>query len=337
MSGAEPDHLDPTARPRQTAMPNNPANPLPRSRKLGGSGVISMVKFAEPYKFSGRGALSSAGLHAKVQSVSSNAKKEPSVGEKRPRRLLPGLAVRDGLIRHPFDIEFGVRTSGLVAGRHLNAGHRNDRHATAYYAVAPSVFQSLLVRWRRCRPAAAIDEYTFVDLGAGMGRAVLLAAQYRFRAVIGVEFHPTLARIGQRNIALWQAAGRSRTSMRMVCADAEAFELPAGPCVLFMFNPFGAPVMRRLLKAWNRDLGRQSLQGREGQLDILYVNNEQEHILESQKGFTRLFAGQVRRSQKDTVADRSILTSQPGAEYAAAAWEDCSIYRWVGKSKDAAK
>jgi SAM-dependent methyltransferase len=248
---------------------------------------------------------------------------------KNTSRLLPGLAVKEGMIRHPFDLEFGVRTSGLVAGRHLNAGHPNDRHATAYYAVAPSIFQSLLVRWRRCGPAHDLDEYSFIDLGAGMGRAVLLAAQYRYHAAIGVEFHPTLARIARRNVALWRIAGRARTTMKIHCRDAEQFNLPDGPCLIFLFNPFGAPVLRRLLKAWS-----QTLIGREQQVDILYVNNEQEQVFASRKDFKRFFSGQVRRSQQDTLADRNILTSQPGAEYSASAWEDCSIYRWVGESGD---
>jgi SAM-dependent methyltransferase len=230
------------------------------------------------------------------------------------------------MIRHPFDLDYGVRTSGLVAGRDLNAGHPNDRHATAYYAVAPSIFESLLVRWRRCSPAHALDAYTFIDLGAGMGRAVLLAAQYRFRAAIGVEFHPTLARIARRNLAVWRTAGRARTTTKLHCVDAEQFELPAGPCLIFLFNPFGAPVLRRLLKQWS-----QTLAGREGQVDILYVNNEQEHVFESRKDFARMFTGRVKRSPQDTLADQNILTSQPGAEYAASAWEDCSIYRWVGR------
>jgi hypothetical protein len=119
--------------------------------------------------------------------------------KKRKPRFLPGLSVKGGLICHPFDLEFGVRTSGLVAGRHLSAGHRNDRHITAYFAVAPSVFQAMIVRWRQCRPMAPIDEYTFVDFGAGMGRATMLAAEYHFRAVIGVELNPALARIGRKN------------------------------------------------------------------------------------------------------------------------------------------
>lgn len=240
-------------------------------------------------------------------------------------RLLPGLSVRDGYIRHPFDLEFGVRTSGLIAGRHLTCGQPSDRHATAYYGVAPSVFRSMLVRWRRCRPVAPIDEFTFIDIGAGMGRAVLLAAEFPFRAVIGVEMHPTLARIARRNIAIWRAAGRARARMRLVCGDAAVFEPPSGPCVAFLFNPFGGPVLRRLLARWSRAFAR-----RKGQLDLLYVNDEQKHIIRQQRGFTRLFQGQIRRSQADVIADRRILTSQPEGEYAATPWEDCSIYRWNG-------
>jgi SAM-dependent methyltransferase len=189
------------------------------------------------------------------------------------------------------------------------------------------VFREVIVRWRRSKPVAAIDEFTFVDLGAGMGRALLLAAEFPFRAVLGVELNPTLARIGRRNMALWRAAGRSRAPIRMACGDAAEFVLPAGPCVVFLFNPFAAPVLRRLLTAWSR-----SLAGRERQLDILYVNNEQERVLERQAGFVRLFAGEVRRSRADAIADHRILANQPDGEYAVTNWEDCSIYRWVGKA-----
>jgi len=245
------------------------------------------------------------------------------------RKKLPGLTKRDGLIRHPFDLEFGVRTSGLVAGRDLKTGHGSDRHATAYYAVAPSIFRSILVRWRRLKPALPLDQYTFIDLGAGMGRALLLAAEFPFRTVIGVEMHPTLARIASKNLSQWRAAGRACAPLRMVCCDATEFPLPPGPCAVFLFNPFGAPVLRRVLRAWSR-----SLAGREGQLDILYVNNEQDRVLAVEPGFARLFGGPVRRSPADAAADRNILTSQPDAEYAATVWEDCSIYRWMGKDKE---
>jgi hypothetical protein len=162
-----------------------------------------------------------------------------------------------------------------------------------------------------------------------MGRAVLLAAELPFRQVVGVELNPTLGRIAQKNLAVWRAAERARAPMRLICRDAVEFPLPQGPCLAFMFNPFGAPVMRRLLAAWNQSL-RKPLAGQARQLDILYVNNEQERVLEQQAGFVRLFLGQVRRSKADAIADHRILANQPDGEYASANYEDCSMWRWVG-------
>jgi predicted RNA methylase len=258
----------------------------------------------------------------KVQSVKAGERKKDEAA----RRLLPGLSVKDGFTRHPFDVEFGVNTSGLVAGRHLKSGHRHDRHATAYYGVAPSVLRSLVRRWRRSGPAAAMSETTFVDLGAGMGRAVLIASQLGFKAVVGVELHPRLAAVAGKNVKRWREAGRERAPMQTVETDAVDFALPDGPLLVFLFNPFGAVVLRRLLKTW-----RKAMIARPQALDILYVNNEQETVLESAKGWTRLFLGKVRRSKEDAIADHRIMANQPEGEYASSNWEDCSIWRWRGE------
>jgi SAM-dependent methyltransferase len=230
-------------------------------------------------------------------------------------------------MQHPFDLEFGVRTSGLIAGRNLPTGHKHDRYNTAYYGVAPSVFRALIVRWRRSRPVAPIDEFTFVDFGAGMGRAVLLASELPFRQVVGVELNPTLAGIARRNAARWRTMGRARAPVRILCRDAAAFKFPEGPCVAFLFNPFGSTVMKRLLA---RIADRFA--GCAGQLDLIYANNEQEAVLRRQAGFTRLYAGQVMRSRADAIADHRILAAQPDGEYASANYEDCSVYRWRGVS-----
>jgi SAM-dependent methyltransferase len=228
-------------------------------------------------------------------------------------------------MRHPFDVENGVRTSGLIAGRHLKSGHRHDRHATAYYGVAPSVFQRLLRRWKQTGPATELQQFTFVDIGAGMGRAVLLAAAMPFRKVIGVELHPTLAGIARRNLRLWKAAGRASAPVQIRCGDAVTLSLPKTPTLLFLFNPFGAPVMRRLLRHVAQEYANHP-----GQLDLLYVNNEQEGTVECARGFRRLFLGQIPRSRADAIADHSILANQPDGEYASANYEDCSIWRWTG-------
>lgn len=246
--------------------------------------------------------------------------------ESNRRKLLPGLSVKDGYTPHPFDEEFGVRTSGLVAGRHLVSGHKHDRYNTAYYGVAPSIFRRLLARWRCAPQPAALDAYSFIDCGAGMGRAILLASELQFRQVTGVELNPVLARIARQNISVWSQAGRARTNIELVEADVTEYAFPQGYCVLFLFNPFGAPVMRRLLKSI-----AQQFAERPGQLDLLYVNYEQEHLLEMTPGFVRHYLGKVQRSQPDAIADHKILANQPDSEYAAANHEDCSVWRWAGR------
>jgi hypothetical protein len=85
--------------------------------------------------------------------------------------------------------------------------------------------------------------------------------------------------------------------------------------------------MKRLLANWSRRSGQ-----REGQLDILYVNHEQERVLRQRPELVRLFTGEIKRTRADAIADHRILANQPEGEYAVTNWEDCSIYRWVGKS-----
>ncbi|MGA2728877.1 MAG: class I SAM-dependent methyltransferase [Terracidiphilus sp.] len=228
-------------------------------------------------------------------------------------------------MRHPFDVANGVRTSGLVAGRYLKSGHLHDRHATAYYGVAPSVFRSLVRRWMLSKPTAPIDEFTFIDIGAGMGRAALLASEIPVHQIIGVELNPTLARIARRNLAIWRSTGMAKVPTRISCCDATEFTFPAGPCLVFLFNPFGATVMRRFLTRI-----ATSFAGRMHAVDLIYVNNEQEAEFVRRRSFQRLFLGKVYRSDADAKADRAILTSQPDGEYAFEKYEDCSIWRWAG-------
>lgn len=253
------------------------------------------------------------------------ARTKHSLARKRP--ALPRLTKQEGYTPHPFDIENRVKTSGLIPGRFLKTGHTHDRHSTAYFGVAPSVFHALLKRWQRTHPHASIDQFAFIDVGAGMGRAMLLATEYPFLHVTGIELNPLLVRIARHNLDLWQAARRPNAPVQIACGDAVDFQFPKTPCLAFLFNPFGASVMRRLLARLSRVFAN-----RPGQLDLLYINNEQDRIIEGHPGFTRLFLGQVRRSRSDAIADHRIMANQPDGEYAAANFEDCSIWRWTGTS-----
>ena len=243
-------------------------------------------------------------------------------------RRLKGLTVKDGFMRHPFDVQNGVETSGLVHGRDLVTGHPHDQHSTAYYGIAPSVLEQLCARWRSCSLIAPPEDYSFIDIGAGMGRGLLIASRMRFREVIGVELHPTLAAQAKDNIDRWEVSGRARCPMNIVCEDAAEFKFPANPCVVYFFNPFREPVLKKFLRHV-----QEIFENRPGQLDMIYANDELHDTIVKNAGWAELWRGKIPLSEEDEIADRSILDHQLDGEYAWSTDEPCSIYRWIGGAK----
>src|SRR6266851_5188573 len=68
---------------------------------------------------------------------------------------------------HPFDERFGVDTSGLVY--ELPSGHQHDPYNNGYFAVAPSVFHSVM---QALRDRLALDTDDSASWMWGRGRAV---------------------------------------------------------------------------------------------------------------------------------------------------------------------
>lgn len=225
-----------------------------------------------------------------------------------------------------------METGGLIPGSRLATGHANDRHVTAYYGVAPSILREMIDRWRATQPPHPIASYTFVDIGAGKGRAMLVASQFPFRQVIGVELNPELAVIARANLMRWQALhGTDPTAtplapLELREQDALKMELPAGPVLLFLFHPFEAPVMSKLLRRIETQLAANP----SAAVDLLYVNAECAATLERNPGFRRLWMGKVAMSTEDHAAELAVIATQE--EYGTTGDEECAIYRYIGRA-----
>src|SRR6266702_1153723 len=213
---------------------------------------------------------------------------------------------------HPFDQMHGVDTSGLVPAKHLVTGHANDEHVTAYYGVAPSILRTLIDQWRETIPPHPISRYTFIDIGAGKGPGLLVASEYHFRNVIGIELNPSMAAIARENVA-----HRTHTH------DSD---LPTTPSLLFLFHPFEAPVLKQLLRNIETQFAK-----RPNTLDLIYVNAECANVLDRNPAFTQLFLDNVRMSPADHAADLEAIARQ--REYGSTGDEECAIYRYTGRAK----
>jgi SAM-dependent methyltransferase len=263
----------------------------------------------------------------------SNAEAAPSRLSLAPaNRRARDLLQRTAFPIHPFDQMHGVDTSGLVPATHLVTGHANDEHITAYYGVAPSILRALIGHWRESVPPHPIHSYTFIDVGAGKGRAVLVASEYSFRKVAGIELNHEMAAIARQNVEQWTRAHREDpTAARLAPIeifeqDALDFELPQTPTLLFLFHPFEAPVLKQLLRRIETQFSN-----RPGSLDLLYVNAECANVIDRNPAFTQLFLENVPMSPEDHAADLEAIARQK--EYGSTGDEECAIYRYTGRAK----
>ena len=143
-----------------------------------------------------------------------------------------------------FDAEHGVTTEALVFLGELDAEAIGPALEFATHYEPTPVAQALaLFDASPLRPQDA----TFVDLGAGMGRVVMLAARRPYRAVTGVEISPALVEIARENVASLRDPERVVRDVKIVRADAAQYAFPRGPLVVFMYNPFRAPVLDAVL------------------------------------------------------------------------------------------
>ena len=227
---------------------------------------------------------------------------------------------------HPFDEAHGVETSGLIPAASLLTGHPNDEHVTAYYGVAPSILRSLINLWLSFEPSHSIERVTFIDIGAGKGRGLLVASEYPFKKVIGIELNPKLAALAQRNVEYWVATQPHLAPLTLIEQDATEFYFPYTPCLLFLFHPFEAPVLTKLLRRIETQFAN-----RPGTLDFLYVNSEHASLLDAHPAFTRLFFGPVPMSPEDHAADLAAIAQQ--TMYGSTGDEECAIYRYTGRAK----
>jgi hypothetical protein len=180
-------------------------------------------------------------------------------------------------------------TSGTVSWRNRLEGLLHS----PYQPTEPVVFHEMLA-------ALPIDyhRFTFIDLGSGKGRALLMASDFPFRRIVGVELLPELDHIAQRNIRAYHSPAQQCPDIASMAGDARQFEFPPDPSVVYLFNPFPEPILRAVCANLHR-----SLIERPRELYVLYHNLAFEGIL---LGSLRVAKVRVRPSIQCSPTSRSL-------------------------------
>jgi SAM-dependent methyltransferase len=121
-----------------------------------------------------------------------------------------------------------------------------------YAPVRPRRFE-LVIRKLPIQPS----DFTFIDLGCGKGRALILAEDLGFKSIIGVEYSCSLSLSAKMNCP----------ATEIYNMDAIDYRFPLKPSVVFLYNPFWSPTIDAVAANLN-----QSLSEHPRELWTVYLN-----------------------------------------------------------------
>ncbi len=142
-----------------------------------------------------------------------------------------------------------------------------------YQPTEAALFHEMLSALRE-QTGCDFRDFVFIDLGSGKGRVLLIASDYPFRRVIGVELLPELHRIALENLSKYKSESQKCFMLQSICADATDFDFPADPIVLYLFNPLPEAGLRRVIVNLE-----QSLRSHSRKVYVIYHNPLLEQVL----------------------------------------------------------
>lgn len=176
-----------------------------------------------------------------------------------------------------FDTKYGVDTGGQIPQVDLDVKDKNWVHGSAYVATSPVDFTYVLrdldVKY---------ESTTFIDLGAGKGRVLLMAAALPWKRVVGVEFSPSLADVARDNAKKYRGP-KACGDIAVETMDATKYEFPDGDLVVFFYDPFDDKIMTPIA-----DNLRRAMKASPRRVLIVYFKPAQRHIWDGASEFTNV-------------------------------------------------
>jgi hypothetical protein len=174
-----------------------------------------------------------------------------------------------------YDWDYHVDTTSATVGwrdRLLGEFH------SAYQPTEPALFKQMMA-------ILEIDfrNFTFIDVGSGKGRVLLMAADYPFRRIIGVELLSDLHRVAHENIGAYKSDLQQCFAVETVLGDVRQFVFPAEPVVLYLFNPLPESGLIEVMANLER-----SLRENPRSAFVLYHNPLLESVLASSHSFKKI-------------------------------------------------
>lgn len=174
-----------------------------------------------------------------------------------------------------FDARFGTDTSAPTF-------ERNQKTNVHFYVpTTASIIYSILT----FLPLES-EKFTFVDMGSGKGRALLVASEFPFEKIVGIELSDSLHRIAEDNVKLYKPASQQCASFDLKCMNALEYAYGDDPVVLYLFDPFGREILQEVVANLE-----QSLKAKPREAYVVYVYPQYDDVLENSSVLRKVTEG----------------------------------------------
>ena len=149
--------------------------------------------------------------------------------------VLRGLfnTIKLGTLEMKHEKRFSIKTGSIKSSAEEDYIH----YQGAGYVVIIKIFGDL---------APGRENYHFVDIGCGKGRAVIVAENCGFNHITGIELHADLLRVAAENVKAYPMR-RKESVITLLEINALNYEYKDEKAVYFMFNPFAGHVLKNVL------------------------------------------------------------------------------------------
>lgn len=187
----------------------------------------------------------------------------------------------DGTLREDreegFDMRYGTQTGLIVDQLELPEVITIERiRSSSRFHPTPIRIMRLVLKMLP-RYQVKYDQWIFIDIGAGLGRNLLLASGYPFKRIIGIEISSFLCEKAYENIRQYNSKVKEPSIAEMYCTDVLEFEFPQEDTILYFWEPFTRAVMEQLLVRIEEQTRLYDTKFMLIFLGYAYLNDIQEH------------------------------------------------------------
>ena len=132
-----------------------------------------------------------------------------------------------------FDLFYNVKTQF----REGKSNKFNNHYAPTYYSLIKESFSNIKNK----------NKLTFIDVGCGKGKVLLVASDFGFKKIIGIDLSKKLLQICKQNIYNYKRLKHEKKLIKLINIEATKYKI-TNENVFYFFDPFSETVLNAFLK-----------------------------------------------------------------------------------------